>query len=249
MCCWCGWQETWGHRAWQGSRGLEGGLGHMPWISAQWEWGSRPWYHAVYELGPQVTGQIHSSHGKKSSWTPSGSTTSLQENPHVTPRDAFGEGWRAYSMSGMEVQAAGLSHQQRRALWEMDKERHHDGPGQQTPSSTTATWVTLGVTGAYTSINPPRSFSSTLAPPQQSHPLWAALSSPEAADHFFWPCEPVQTEINTPLKRAGPSWYFILMAKKPQANNYEVPLVCRSFSNMFPTWFSQAYQRGQTWSW
>lgn len=31
---------------------------------------------------------------------------------------------------------------------------------------------------------------------------------------FFWLCEPVQTEINTPLKRAGPSWYFILMAKK-----------------------------------
>lgn len=79
------------------------------------------------------------------------------------------------------------------------------------------------------------SSSHTTVPPQQSHPLCAALSSPEASDLFFWPCEPVQTEINTPLKRAGPSWYFILMAKKTQANNYEVPLVCRSFSNMFPT--------------
>lgn len=49
----------------------------------------------------------------------------------------------------------------------------------------------------------------------QSHPLCAALSSPKAAgDLFFWLCEPVQTEINTPLKRAGPSCYFIFMAKK-----------------------------------
>lgn len=71
---------------------------------------------AVYDLRPQVTDQIHPSHGKKSSWTPAGSTMSLQENPQVTLSDGFGEGWRVYSLSGMEVQAAGLSYQQGRAL-------------------------------------------------------------------------------------------------------------------------------------
>lgn len=88
----------------------------MPWISAQWEGGSGPWHYAVYELSPQVTDQIHPSYGKKSSWTLAGSTVSLQENPRATPRDGFGEGWRVHSISGMQVWAAGLSHQQGRAL-------------------------------------------------------------------------------------------------------------------------------------
>lgn len=65
---------------------------------------------------------------------------------------------------------------------------------------------------------------------QQRHPLWAALSSPEAAGDFFWLCEPVQTEINTPLKRAGPSWNFILMAEK----NMKCPWFAGHFLICFP---------------
>lgn len=91
-----------------------GRLGHMPWVSALWEGGSGPWYYAVYELSPQVTDQIHPSH--PSSWTPAGSTMSLQENPQVTSRDGFGEGWRVHSISEVEMWASGLSHQQGRAL-------------------------------------------------------------------------------------------------------------------------------------
>lgn len=47
---------------------------------------------------------------------------------------------------------------------------------------------------------------------------------------FFWLCEPVQTEINTPLKRAGPSWNFILMAEK----NMKCPWFAGHFLICFP---------------
>ena len=63
-------------------------------------------------------------------------------------------------------------------------------------------------------------------------------------DHFF-PGSVSQSKqrLIPHWKEAGPSWCFILMAKK-----HKMPLCCRSFSKMFAALFSQAHQRGQTWS-